>query len=199
MPPQSTLTNDTTLENRWRLRMRSCGRDVSKSYGPHSNTNDFAAMCFVLTKGWIIWERRAGGACPIDVEQACMDLETLGARPWYCNMSVRPPYVDHISLHDISFPKCLGGVRPRRWRKALDRVDHTARWLSRVGASALGGADRRACEKSRSLVHRVSTAAILMNCLRALHMVEQQLKLYVGLWSHAAPMIECKVIGNRSA
>ena len=30
-------------------------------------------------------------------------------------------------------------------------------------------------------------------------MVEQPLRLYLGLWSHAAPMIECKVIGIGSA
>lgn len=65
LPPQCSLSKDTTRENRWRLRMRFLEKEVTKAYGRNSSHDDHGAPVFP----WKEWQRYSGDACPFDLQQ----------------------------------------------------------------------------------------------------------------------------------
>lgn len=66
LPPECSLSKDTTRENRWRLRMRFLPKEITKSYGRNSDVDDYGAMVYLLMISWREWTKHSGESCPID-------------------------------------------------------------------------------------------------------------------------------------
>lgn len=67
LPAGFSLSKDGR-ENRWRLRGQLLKGEKSKSFGPNSATDDWAAMLFVLQIAWRAYTRHSGVECPYDFQ-----------------------------------------------------------------------------------------------------------------------------------
>ena len=68
MPPNCGISKDTK-ENRWRGRSRLLASEKSRSYGSHSEVDDWGAMVFVIRFLWLAHPRSEGDEMPWEFEE----------------------------------------------------------------------------------------------------------------------------------